>query len=105
MSIEANDQWPVNVPRDRDTPPLISSGDIPQASLEEAVARCQSTEPRAGPAQAILTRALADRPVIEDFRPFAESIEWQLGGQYLRERGNKAFLGDARPVPYLINND
>jgi tetratricopeptide (TPR) repeat protein len=43
--------------------------------------------------------------VIEDFRPFAESIEWQLGGQYLRERGNKAFLGDARPVPYLINND
>ena len=27
------------------------------------------------------------------------------GQQYLRERGNKAFISDASPVPFVINND
>jgi tetratricopeptide (TPR) repeat protein len=46
-----------------------------------------------------------DRPVIQDYCPFPESIEWQLGQGYLRERGSKAFLHDTAPVPYVVNND
>jgi tetratricopeptide (TPR) repeat protein len=52
-----------------------------------------------------LASARASRAVIQDFCPLADSIEWQLGQRYWRERGNKAFIGDAQPVPYLINND
>jgi tetratricopeptide (TPR) repeat protein len=43
--------------------------------------------------------------VVQDYRPFPESIEWQLGQRYFRERGSGAFLHDAAPVPYLVNND
>src|SRR6516225_11081051 len=32
-------------------------------------------------------------------------LEWLLGQEYLRQRGNKAFLSDASPVPFVINND
>jgi tetratricopeptide (TPR) repeat protein len=28
-----------------------------------------------------------------------------LGQEYLRQRGNKAFLSDASPVPFVVNND
>jgi tetratricopeptide (TPR) repeat protein len=61
----------------------------------------------AGPAlaQAILAQAQSNRPVIQDFVPLADSLEWNLGQEYLRQRGNKAFLSDASPVPYVINND
>jgi tetratricopeptide (TPR) repeat protein len=52
-----------------------------------------------------LAWAQDERPVIQDYCPFAESIEWQLGQGYLRERGSKAFLHDASPVPYVVNND
>jgi hypothetical protein len=45
------------------------------------------------------------RPTIQDFRPFPESIEWEIGQRYLRERGSKAFLHDTSPVPYVVNND
>jgi tetratricopeptide (TPR) repeat protein len=53
----------------------------------------------------ILAHAQASREVIQDFVPLAESLEWQLGQEYLRQRGNKAFLSDAHPVPFVINND
>jgi len=56
-------------------------------------------------AQDILANAQASRSVIQDFCPLAESLEWDLGQQYLRQRGNKAFISDASPVPFVINND
>jgi hypothetical protein len=52
-----------------------------------------------------LAKAQSSRPVIQDFVPLAESLEWNLGQEYLRQRGNKAFLSDASPVPFVINND
>jgi tetratricopeptide (TPR) repeat protein len=56
------------------------------------------------PAQ-VLARSQASREVVQDFVPLAESLEWRLGQEYLRQRGNKAFLSDAHPVPFVINND
>src|SRR5260370_28571980 len=53
----------------------------------------------------ILGNAQASREVIQDFVPLAESLEWDLGQEYLRDRGNKAFISDASPVPFVINND
>src|SRR5207253_2383033 len=53
----------------------------------------------------ILAHAQGGRSVIQEFCPLAESLEWQLGQEYLRQRGNKAFLSDASPVPFVINND
>jgi tetratricopeptide (TPR) repeat protein len=53
----------------------------------------------------VLAQAQADRRVIQDFCPLADSIEWNLGQRYLHERGSGAFLGDASPVPYVVNND
>ncbi len=55
--------------------------------------------------EALLARAQASREVIQDFVPLSESMEWRLGQEYLRQRGNKAFLSDAHPVPFVINND
>ncbi len=57
------------------------------------------------PAQEILAAAQEERFVIEDFTPLADSIEWDLGQQYLRLRGSKAFISDTSPVPFVINND
>src|SRR5882724_7521747 len=56
-------------------------------------------------AEAILAKAQSGRSVIQDFVPLADSLEWQLGQEYLRQRGNKAFLSDASPVPFVINNN
>src|SRR6266852_4021684 len=53
----------------------------------------------------VLSQARADRAIIQDFVPLADSLEWQLGQEYLRQRGNKAFLADAHPVPFVVNND
>src|ERR1043165_8365443 len=53
----------------------------------------------------VLAHAQAGRDIIQDFCPLADSLEWELGQQYLRERGNKAFISDASPVPFVINND
>src|SRR5205814_1560683 len=55
--------------------------------------------------EAILAKAQSSRAVIQDFVPLADSLEWNLGQQYLRQRGNKAFLSDASPVPFVVNND
>jgi tetratricopeptide (TPR) repeat protein len=55
--------------------------------------------------QQVLAHAQASREIIQDYCPLAESLEWELGQQYFRERGNKAFISDTIPVPFLINND
>jgi tetratricopeptide (TPR) repeat protein len=59
----------------------------------------------AASAEAILSKSQSNRDLIQDFVPLADSLEWQLGQLYLRERGNKAFISDASPVPFVINND
>ena len=56
-------------------------------------------------AQQVLAGAQSSRDIVQDFCPLPESLEWELGQQYLRERGNKAFISDASPVPFVINND
>src|SRR5205814_8235452 len=56
-------------------------------------------------AEQVLSHAQAGREIVQDFVPLAESLEWELGQQYLRERGNKAFISDSSPVPFVINND
>src|SRR5438270_9919755 len=53
----------------------------------------------------VLTHAQAGREIVQDFVPLAASLEWSLGQEYLRQRGNKAFLSDASPVPFVVNND
>jgi len=54
--------------------------------------------------QQILARTQSERDIIQDFAPLAQSIEWQLGQTYLRDRGSAAFTADANPVPYVVNN-
>ncbi len=57
------------------------------------------------PAEQVLAHAQAGREVVQEFVPLASSLEWILGQEYLRQRGNKAFLSDAAPVPFLVNNE
>src|SRR5438094_2629911 len=64
-----------------------------------------ATAESASSAVDILASAQSSRAVIQDFVPLADSLEWNLGQEYLRQRGNKAFLSDASPVPFVINND
>jgi tetratricopeptide (TPR) repeat protein len=52
----------------------------------------------------VMAKAQSGRTVVQDFVPLAESLEWNLGQEYLKERGSKAFLSDYSPVPYVINN-
>ncbi len=56
-------------------------------------------------AERVLAHAQAGREVVQDFVPLADSLEWRLGQEYLRQRGNKAFLADASPIPFVVNND
>ena len=44
------------------------------------------------PAEQVLAHAQAGREVVQNFVPLADSLEWQLGQQYLRQRGSRAFL-------------
>lgn len=53
----------------------------------------------------VLAHAQASRDVVQDFVPLAESLEWELGQQSLRDRGNKALMSESTPVPLVINND
>src|SRR5437899_8853987 len=53
----------------------------------------------------IVSSIHGERVVLQDFCALADSIEWELGQHYLRERGNKAFISDSEPVPYAVNND
>src|SRR3984885_3224619 len=74
-------------------------------SLQTEQVKAALTTDTQSMAAAILAKAQSGRAVIQDFVPLAESLEWQLGQEYLRQRGNKAFLSDASPVPFVINND
>src|SRR5271169_468085 len=65
----------------------------------------QKWKPCSSTAEQVLIQAQSSRPVIQEFVPLAESLEWELGQEYLRQRGNKAFISDASPVPFVINND
>src|SRR5438876_1122995 len=38
------------------------------------------------PAERVLAHAQAGREVVQDFVPLSESLEWQLGSEYLRHR-------------------
>src|SRR5271168_2531518 len=62
-------------------------------------------DPNRPVAEQVLQNAQSSRDVVQDFCPLAESLEWELGQQYLRERGNKAFISDTSPVPFVVNND
>src|SRR5438105_438595 len=75
---------------------------IPPRQLRDPV-RVHASTASAG--ERVLGHAQAGREVVQDFVPLAESLEWELGQQYLRQRGNKAFLSDASPVPFVVNND
>jgi hypothetical protein len=46
--------------------------------------------PASSPAEQILAHAQAGREVVQDFVPLADSLEWELGQQYLRQRGKKS---------------
>src|SRR5688572_17238064 len=72
------------------------------------VALAPSNKGKAAPTslgEQVLAHAQSGREVVQDFCPLADSLEWELGQEYLRERGNKAFISDAWPVPFVINND
>ncbi len=62
-------------------------------------------KPNGSLAEQVLAHAQAGREIIQDFVPLAASTEWSLGQEYLRQRGNKAFLSDVSPVPFVVNND
>ena len=47
-------------------------------------------------AEQVLAQAQAGREVVQEFVPLAESLEWELGQEYLRQRGNKAADAGAR---------
>jgi hypothetical protein len=74
-------------------------------SLTEAKKNAAKFPPSKTVAEHILIHAQDSRPVVQEFVPLAESMEWELGQQYFRDRGNKAFISDTSPVPFVINND
>jgi tetratricopeptide (TPR) repeat protein len=51
----------------------------------------------------ILAAAQAGRVLIQNFVPLAESLDWELGQLYWKQRGSQAFINGE--VPYVINND
>ncbi len=57
------------------------------------------------PGEQVLAHAQAGREIVQDFVALGNSLEWLLGQEYLRQRGNKAFLSDSAPVPFTVNND
>jgi tetratricopeptide (TPR) repeat protein len=56
-------------------------------------------------ADQILGRTQSSRAVIQELVPLAQSLEWDLGQTYLRERGSSSFVADSSPVPWIVNND
>jgi hypothetical protein len=79
---------------------VIAARNRPKKTEES---KSKSTDPTSA-AEEVLTHAQSGRKVIKDFCPLAESLEWELGQQYLRDRGNKSFISDASPVPFVIND-
>jgi hypothetical protein len=76
----------------------------PQPVVPLTPTKAPSTSVRSLPEE-VLAHAQSGRAVVQDFVPLADSLEWELGQQYLRQRGSKAFIGDASPVPFVVNND
>src|SRR5271168_3765572 len=74
-------------------------GAVPKRDAHDATVHTGSSGER------VLAHAQAGREIVQDFVPLADSLEWQLGQEYLRQRGNKAFLSDSAPVPFVVNND
>jgi hypothetical protein len=62
-------------------------------------------EPTALGAALALDEAHSGRLVLGDFVSQEDSLEWQLGQEYLRRRGGRAFVADAERVPFVVNND
>ncbi|HVC95269.1 MAG TPA: hypothetical protein VND64_16355 [Pirellulales bacterium] len=60
--------------------------------------------PPAKSAADLLATTRAERLIVEDFRPLAESIEWELGRLFYQTRGSLAFQ-TSEHVPFEINND
>jgi hypothetical protein len=54
-------------------------------------------------AQQVLADVTVTSALIEEFRPIAESLEWQLGQLYWSREGVAPFVRNE--VPYLVNND
>lgn len=53
----------------------------------------------------ILARTQQNRLVVQDYRPLADSLEWQLGQHSYQRRGNKGFVADDKPIPFVVNNN
>ncbi len=60
---------------------------------------------RATAPEQVLFQSQSAREVVQEFCPLGASLELEVGGQYFRSRGSKAFLSDSMPVPFIINND
>jgi len=70
----------------------------------DAVSGKQGSVQQPSAIEQILARSQSGRDMVQDFVPLAESLEWELGQEYLKERGSAAFTADANPVPYVVNN-
>jgi hypothetical protein len=53
----------------------------------------------------ILSRTQRNRPLVQDYRPLPDSLEWRLGQHYYQRMGNKGFVTGSKTIPFQINND
>jgi len=53
----------------------------------------------------IIADAQSGRLLLEEYRPLAESLVWELGQEYWLQCGSQAFIGDSDRVPFVVNND
>ncbi|MGE5693621.1 MAG: hypothetical protein ACM3YF_07575, partial [Candidatus Zixiibacteriota bacterium] len=75
----------------------------PQRPVSEEVSKEFFSDGFASSPLSILTTSL-DKPfVIQDYRPLAECLDWELGQLFWREAGCGVFLGGE--VPFKITND
>jgi tetratricopeptide (TPR) repeat protein len=78
---------------------------VPTSLIEQQPRLRVVTSANSLSAVAILDQAQSGRIVLQDYRPLTESLEWELGQEYLRQRGSLAFISDPEPVPWVVNND
>ncbi len=76
-------------------PSAVGTVDPDAAALESAPASRSPAE--------IVDEARAGGVILQDFRPIAESLDWELGQLYYKLRGSQVFLSGE--VPFLVNND
>jgi len=67
--------------------------------------KTQSSSAVNDPADELLARVQAHPGVVQELVSLAQSLEWDLGQEYLKSRGAKAFTADSSPVPFWVNND